>query len=127
MPGLFYNKFSTGTTDCRSMLTKHFAQDNRIVRHCKTVEILFLPDILSCSAHIRIKRAATTGAERGRRPPKQNFRPLKCPACPVPTQTPLSLAAVLRCWLFFLRSTENSEKSRPTQKFWPPQKQTFTS
>ena len=26
-------------------------------------------------------------------------------------------------FFFFLRSTQNSEKSRPTQKFWPPQKQ----
>ena len=84
------------------MLTKHFARDNNIVRHCKTVKILFLPDVLSCSGHIRINRAATMGKQKGAAPPKQKFRPPK-----MPTQTPLSLAAFSRGWLFFWKPTEN--------------------
>ena len=62
-----------------------------IVRHCKTVEILFLPDILSVSGHIRINRAATMGkgGKRGRRPLNKNYSPLKCPACPPKLSFPL--------------------------------------
>ena len=33
---------------------RYFASDNDIVRHYKTMEILLLTDILSCSGHIRI-------------------------------------------------------------------------
>ena len=37
-----------------NIVEHHFALDNSIVRHCKAVEILFISDILSCSAYIRI-------------------------------------------------------------------------
>ena len=79
------------------------------------------------------------GGERGRRPPKQPPQ-----TASMPTQTFVTFAAVSRWWLFFLKqqrsrrkvdqigaitfsffgiSTENLVKSRPTQQFWPLQKQ----
>ena len=79
------------------------------------------------------------GAKGGSAP--LNKTPPKLPS--IPTQTFVTLAAVSRWWLFFLKPTETSEKSRPywrddlffwistenlvktrpTQKFWPLQKQ----
>ena len=82
-------------------------------------------------------------AKGGGAPPKQNFSPPKLPS--MPTQTLATLAAVSK-WLlfffwkptetseksrpywrddlfFFLISAENLVKTRPTQKFWPLQKQ----
>ena len=82
------------------------------------------------------------GGQKGAAPSKTKLLPLKLPS--IPTQTFATLAAVSK-WLlfFFLKPTETSEKSRPywrndlffwistenlmktrpTQKFWPLQKQ----
>ena len=42
-----------------------------------------------------------------------------------PTETSEKSRLNLRDDLFFLRSTENLVKTRPTQKFWPLNKQVF--
>ena len=52
----------------------------------------------------------TPGPQLGEKKPKQKYCPLKLPS--MPTQTSLSLAAVSRWWLVFLKPTENWEKSR---------------
>ena len=83
------------------------------------------------------------GGKSGRRPPKQNSSPPNCPAYPPklslplqqfqngcfflwkPTETSEKSRPYWRDDLFFFISTENLVKTRPTQKFWPLQKQIF--
>ena len=90
------------------MLTKHFALDNDIVRHCKTVEILFLPDILSCSGHFVSTgpQLRGWGEKGGGGPLNKNSAPLKCPACP--PKLPFSLRQ-FQDGVFFLETDRKLE------------------